>query len=178
MEDRLLVLRCKRGSKTALERIYQKYRSDLLILAVSLLNETSEAEDVIQDVFVVFVRNLDKFKLTGSLKGYLLTCVANRARNQIKSGKTHAARLEKMAEQTPDCEQLPDAVVCNEELGQLRDAMARLPYEQREVLMLRTQGNLTFECMASELGISTSTAKSRYRYGLDKLRSILNGQEK
>jgi len=175
MEDRLLVLRCKRGSKTALERVYQKYRADLLILAVSLLDETSAAEDVIHDVFVAFVRNLDKFKLTGSLKGYLLTCVANRARNQIKAGKTHAARLEKLADQAPDCEQQPDAIVCNEELQQLRDAMARLTYEQREVLMLKTQGNLTFVRMASELGVSVNTAKSRYRYGLDKLRSILNG---
>ena len=176
MEDRLLVLGCKRGSKTALERIYQKYRSDLLILAVSLLNETGSAEDVIHDVFVTFVKNLDKFKLTGSLKGYLLTCVANRARSEMRTGKAHAARLEKLAGQVTDIQDQPDAAVCNEELQHLRDAMANLPYEQREVLMLKTQGNLTFERMASELGISTNTAKSRYRYGIDKLRLILNGQ--
>ena len=56
--------------------------------------------------------------------------------------------------------------------------MAHLPYEQREVLMLRTQSSLTFDSMAHELGISINTAKSRYRYGLDKLRSLFNGELK
>jgi len=81
MEDKLLVLKCKRGSRSALGRIYEKYRNDLLILAITLLNETGAAEDVVHDVFVSFVKSVEKFRLTGSLKGYLLTCVANRARN-------------------------------------------------------------------------------------------------
>lgn len=178
MEDRLLVLRCKRGSKTALERIYQKYRADLMILAVALLNETSAAEDAVHDVFVAFVQNLDKFRLTGSLKGYLLTCVANRARNQLRSGRTHAAKLADPHNRPPESETPPDPIVCNEQLQQLRDAMAHLPYEQREVLMLRSQGNITFDRMAHELGISVNTAKSRYRYGLDKLQSFFNGELK
>lgn len=178
MEDRLLVLRCKRGSKTALERVYQKYRADLMILAVALLHETSAAEDAVHDVFVAFVQNLDKFRLTGSLKGYLLTCVANRARNQLRSGRTHAAKLAAPENLPPECAELPDPIVCNEQLQQLRDAMAHLPYEQREVLMLRTQSSLTFDSMARELGISINTAKSRYRYGLDKLRSLFNGELK
>ncbi len=178
MEDRLLVLRCKRGSKTALERIYQKYRAQMLILAVALLNETSAAEDAVHDVFVAFVQNLDKFRLTGSLKGYLLTCVANRARNKLRSGRTHAAKLAAPQNRPPESETPPDPIVCNEQIQQLRDAMAHLPYEQREVLMLRSQGNITFDRMARELGISVNTAKSRYRYGLEKLQSFFNGELK
>jgi len=178
MEDRLLVLRCKRGSKTALERIYRKYRADLMILAVALLSDTNAAEDTVHDVFVAFVQNLDKFRLTGSLRGYLLTCVANRARNQLRAGRTHAAKLAAPGNLPPESQDPPDPIVCNEELRQLRDAMAHLPYEQREVLMLRTQSSLTFESMARELGISVNTAKSRYRYGLEKLRSSFNGELK
>jgi len=84
VEDKLLVLRCKRGSSQALRRVYEKYRDDVLILAVALLKDTSAAEDVLHDVFVSFVQRLEKFgltELTGSLKTYLATCVANRARN-------------------------------------------------------------------------------------------------
>ncbi len=178
MEDRLLVLRCKRGSKAALERIYQKYRADLLILAAALLNEHTAAEDVVHDVFVVFVRDIDKFRLTGSLKGYLLTCVANRARNQRKKTQRRAAGLARPGGVTKDRETPTDSLVCNEQFEQLRSAMARLPYEQREVLMLRTQSDLTFCSLADQLGISVSTAKSRYRYGLDKLKSFFNGELK
>jgi DNA-directed RNA polymerase specialized sigma24 family protein len=60
-------LKCKRGSRDALGRIYQKYKTDLLILAMALLNEKSAAEDVVHDVFVTFVQSLEKFRLTGSL---------------------------------------------------------------------------------------------------------------
>ncbi|MHC4586338.1 MAG: RNA polymerase sigma factor, partial [Planctomycetota bacterium] len=64
MEDKQLVLKCKRGSSDALERIYQKYKADLLILAMALLNDNSAAEDVLHDVFVTFVQSLEKFQLT------------------------------------------------------------------------------------------------------------------
>lgn len=89
MEDKLLVLRCKRGNPDALGRIYEKYKSDALILAIALLNNTSAAEDVVHDVFLFFVQSIEKFRLTGSLKGYLLTCVANRARNMNKAKHRH-----------------------------------------------------------------------------------------
>ena len=81
LEDRLLVLRFKHGNRDAFCRIYEKYRDDLLRLAVSLLNEAGTAEDVVHDVFTSFIRGGREFELTGSLKGYLATCVANRARN-------------------------------------------------------------------------------------------------
>jgi RNA polymerase sigma-70 factor (ECF subfamily) len=90
MEDKLLVLRCKRGSREALTRIYGKYKRDLLLLAMALLNDKSAAEDVLHDVFLSFAQGLDRFRLTGSLKGYLSTCVANRARNWNKAERRRA----------------------------------------------------------------------------------------
>jgi len=81
IEDKLLVLRCKKGSSDALRRVYQKYKDDLLVVAMAVLNDNAAAEDVLHDVFEAFVRSLGQFRLTGSLKGYLTTCVANRARN-------------------------------------------------------------------------------------------------
>ena len=95
MENKLLVFRYKRGSSRALERIYEKYRNDLLIPAITFLNDVNAAEDAVHDVFVTFVQIIDKFKLTGSLKGYLLTCVTNRARNKLRAQHRQNARLEK-----------------------------------------------------------------------------------
>jgi len=178
MEDKLLVLRCKRGSTEALARIYEKYKTDMLVLAMALLNDKSAAEDVMHDVFLSFVMNIEKFGLTGSLKGYLLTCLANRVRNFNKAKHRQSVELDPVEPVSAGSDEPPRAIMCNEQLRQLGDAMAELPYDQREVIMLHFQAGMTFRTIGKSLGISANTAKSRYRYGLDKLRSILNIEAK
>jgi RNA polymerase sigma-70 factor (ECF subfamily) len=176
MEDKLLVIRCKRGSTEALERIYEKYKKDMLILAVALLHNTSAAEDVVHDVFISFVQALEKFRLIGSLKGYLLTCIANRARNANKV-KYRQAVESNLGEPVGSDKDNPSAMIlCNEQLQQLSNAMTGLPYEQRETIMLHFQAGMTFKSIAGLLGVSVNTIKSRYRYGIDKLRAILDGE--
>ncbi len=178
MEDKQLVIKCKRGASDALERIYQKYKADLLVLAIALLNDKSAAEDVVHDVFVTFVQSLEKFRLTGSLKGYLLTCVANRARNSNKAKHRQSVGLEVAEFFGSNSDEPPASIICNEQLQQLSSAMNRLPYDQREVILLRHQAAMTFRAIAESLGLSNNTAKSRYRYGLDKLRLILDEVKK
>ncbi|UCC96519.1 MAG: sigma-70 family RNA polymerase sigma factor [Phycisphaerales bacterium] len=176
MEDRLLVLRCKRGSTEALARVYEKYKRDLIVLAMALLNDTSAAEDVVHDVFVSFVKSIETFRLTGSLKGFLLTCVANGARNTNKARYQQDTNSDPPAATDSDTDDPPYSIICNEQLGQLGHAMAQLPYEQREVIMLRFQAGMTFKTIARSLDISINTAKSRYRYGLDKLQLLLDDE--
>jgi RNA polymerase sigma-70 factor (ECF subfamily) len=67
-------------------------------------------------------------------------------------------------------------VICNEQLKQLSDAMAQLPFDQREVIMLHFQAAMTFKTIAESLDISVNTAKSRYRYGMDKLRLLFENE--
>jgi len=169
MEDKLLVLRCKRGSTEALARIYEKYKTDMLVLSMALLNDKSAAEDVMHDVFLSFVMNIEKFGLTGSLKGYLLTCLANRVRNFNKAKHRQSVELDPVEPVSAGSDEM-----CNGQLQQLSSAMAELPYGQREVIMLHFQAGMTFGTIGKSLGISANTAKSRYRYGLDKLRSIFD----
>ena len=177
MEDKQLVKKCKRGSKEALQRIYEKYKNYLLILAVGLVNNSSVAEDVVHDVFTGFVRDIEKFRLTGSLKGYLATCVVNRARNTNRT-KQHTSLESNPAEyEDSNLNEPVGTIVCNEQLQQLNNAMMQLPYEQREVIMLHFQAGLTFQLIAQQHGISINTIKSRYKYGIEKLRTILDGEQ-
>ena len=173
MEDKLLVIKCKRGSTEALERIYEKYKRDLLILAIALSHDASTAEDIVHDVFVSFVGAIEKFRLTGSLKGYLLTCVANRARNINKAKYPRVVESNPDEPVGPDRDDPPAAILCNEQLEQLSDAMRQLSYEQRETIMLHFQAGMTFKVIAASQGVSVNTIKSRYRYGLEKLKVIL-----
>ncbi len=177
MEDKLLVYRCKRGSQDALTRIYHKYKADLLLLAMALLNDRTAAEDVVHDVFVSFVQGLDTFRLTGRLKGFLLTCTANGARNWNKAERRRSHLGGTADEPAPPCANGPlESVTCNEQVGRLSGALAELPFEQREVVMMHLQASMTFSAIARARQISPNTAKSRYRYGIDKLRSLLNGE--
>ncbi len=175
MEDRLLVWRCKQGSAEAMARIYRKYRKDLLILAMVLLNDKAAAEDIVQDVFVCFAEGLAGFRLTGHLRAYLMTCVANRARNHNKARSPADVLCTDMSRDTV-CESEPsERLVCNEQLGRLANALDQLPYEQRETLMLHMYSGLSLRAIAKTQGLSANTVMSRYRYGIDKLRGLLNG---
>jgi RNA polymerase sigma factor (sigma-70 family) len=178
MVDRLLVAKCKRGSREALRRIYEKYRDDLLILAIALSHDLHLAEDAVHDVFVAFAQNVRSFTLTGSLKSYLATCVTNRVRDLMRARRSRTRILDAEQSRSASLEvnEPSRLIVCSEELRLLSAALAELPDEQREVVVLHVHGQMRFRVIAKSLGISVNTVKGRYRYGIRKLRSILNGE--
>lgn len=175
VEDRLLVWKFNRGSKEALRRIYEKYKDDLLSLAVTLLRDRSVAEDIVHDTFVSFAGTCGGFRLNGTLKGYLSTCVANgaRDRNRLKSGRN--AGLDAAEGVSSNSPGPGESAMGREGSERLQDLLGRLPYEQREVIVLHLHHGMRFREIAKGLGVSTNTVQSRYRYGLDKLRTIVNG---
>jgi RNA polymerase sigma factor (sigma-70 family) len=176
VEDRLLVWKFNRGSKDALRRIYEKYKDDLLGLAVTLLRDRSVAEDIVHDVFVSFARSCGTFRLNGTLKGYLSTCVANgaRDRNRLRSGRDGGLDA---AEAVGSNSAGPaEYALGSDESAKMQDLLGRLPYEQREVIILHLHHGMRFREIAKALDVSINTVQSRYRYGLDKLRSIVNSE--
>jgi RNA polymerase sigma-70 factor (ECF subfamily) len=176
LEDKLLLWKFKRGSSESLERIYEKYETYLITVATALLNNTHAAEDVLHDFFISFVTSADRIKLQGNLKAYLATCVANLARNRIKRRQLEPTALEDR-DSVESAALRPDLLaIQKEETTLLNQAMSHLPYEQREVVVLHLQGNLKFTQIAKLQRTSVNTIRSRYRYGLEKLRSLLNGQ--
>ena len=176
LEDRLLVWKFKHGSKDAFCRLYEKYRDDLLKLAISLLNERDQAEDVVHDVFTSFIRNARQFRLTGSLKSYLATCVANRARNANRSLRRQNPGLDTAQAETPDSIRPDRWIISSDEFKQLNAALAQLPYDQRETVILRAQSGMKFRQIAKSQCVPIKTVQSRYRIGLDKLRLLLNSE--
>jgi len=176
-EDRRLLWKFKCGNRDAFHLIYEKYAGHLLTLAANLLDDKSEAEDVVQDVFISFVESIEKFRLTGSLKGYLATCVANRSRDCFRKNKRRRAAAENRQEQATANTTSPLRLAMNsEELLKLSHALTELPYQQREAIVLRLHGDLRFKQIAGLQSVSLKTVQSRYRYGLAKLRSAMNGE--
>ncbi len=187
IEDKLLIWRFKRGNSDALCRIYNKYKDNLLRLAAALLNDTSAAEDIVHDFFVSFAQSTEKLKLNGSLKSYLATCVVNRVRNANKTRRRQSALGRLPAETTglneaesvvSNSKRPEQWIIDSEQLRQLNDALTQLPEQQREVIILHLQGEMKFKAIAELQNVSINTVQSRYRYGLDKLRSILDSEVK
>jgi len=178
VKDEFLKLRFACGSQTALEDIYEAYQNDLLTVAIALLNNTQSAEDVLHDVFVRFAESRQSFRLHGNLRNFLMTCVANRARDVMRRRQRSEA-FKTSSDHSDVCELGPyDEVLCTEQSQRVNQGLAQLPYEQRETVILHVKAGLTFKEIGRQQQIPWRTVQGRYRYGLDKLRSLLNHEIK
>jgi len=158
-------------------RVYEKYKNTLLKIASGLLNQNHIAEDVVHDIFVSLAKTHKKLRPEGNLKNYLAVCVANHARNMNKSGmRLESGNLDEtelLVSDSPDPERW---IIQSEELKNLNNALAQIPYSQREIIILHVHGSMKFKDIAKSQNTSINTVQSRYRYGLEKLRSLLNGE--
>jgi RNA polymerase sigma-70 factor (ECF subfamily) len=175
-EDKLLVWKFKRGSSNALKLIYEKYKNDLFALALTLSNDKASAEDIVHEVFVAFAQLADNFKLKGNLKSYLSTAVANRVRNMGRKKAVQTLQLEGVEIAGAVSNQPDRLMMSREQSQQIDSALAELPYQQREVIILHLQSGLRFKDIASDQQVSVNTIQSQYRYGLNKLRLVLDGE--
>ncbi len=173
LRDRRLVHRVRRGDTDALHQVYHRYRDDLLTVAMSLLNDRYAAEDCVHDVFVHFAAAPADLRATKSLRGYLVRCVANRAKNQLKRQQLPPVPPGDTQDCPDDCDCPTQRLIVSEESTRVFEALAQLPAEQREVITLHIHGQLTFREIAAQLDLSINTVQSRYRYGVEKLRTLL-----
>jgi RNA polymerase sigma factor (sigma-70 family) len=111
--------------------------------------------------------------IQSNLKSYLISCVANRARDQlrkkVRQSRSQPGQFCSRPISTGPAQQLINA----EESARVFEALSELPYQQREVFVLRIQGQMRFREIAGLLGLSINSVQSRYRYAIDKLRTIL-----
>ena len=174
VQDKRLIWQFNRGRREALHRIYERYKDALVTLAAALLTDITTAEDVVHDVFIGFLQSADKFRLTGSLKAYLSTCVANAARNRNKAEyRRQHVNITDVAVPDTASDDPGTKAVFDEDADRLVKALGQLPYDQREVVVLRAYSNMKFAAIAAQQNTSIHTAQGRYRYALDKLREIL-----
>lgn len=176
MEDKLLIWKLNRGGKKVLCRIYEKYRDDLVRIAAGLIGDIPAAEDMVQEVFLKMVHNSQKFRITKNLKGYLITCVVNNIRTAHRANKINSVSFDNIPPAASLCESPDFKMAADEQSTQLYTALAELPYDQKEAVLLKIQGNMKFKEIAKIQNVSTKTALSRYYYGLNKLRSILKNE--
>ena len=173
--DDILFFEYRAGSGKALERLYERLKLPMLKTAAVLTRDPVAAEDIVQDIFMQLVKNRKTLGHIRNIRSYLFSAVANRARNYYRDNARDSGGID---EYTAADHRTPEAwLIQNEQLMKLSNLVNQLSYDQREVLLLHIEGGLKFRQIADILHISANTAASRYRYGIGKLRSLLNGNE-
>ena len=176
MSERHLIRRLKQGDTEALREIYVAHKDALLTLALSLVHDMNTAEDILHDVFVSFAAAAGELPLRTSPRRYLTTSVLNRARDGFRRKKTTlVVRADALVTAGPDAAGPQEEASLGEETGRLTTALAELPLEQREVITLRLNTGLKFKEIARLQDTSLPTVQARYRYGIEKLRALLDG---
>lgn len=176
MNEEQLIRDLRSGSRAALRLLYESHKDRLFTLACGLLGDAAGAEDAVHDVFLGFVESLHNYHVNGGLGAYLAASVANRARDRLRAVKRHAVKEAEIDSGGERCEPPEARAILQEETHRLELALAELPYEQREAVLLHLQSDLNFQKIAELQGVSLRTAQGRYRYGMEKLRSLLTSR--
>jgi len=175
-EDKHLLKLLRQGDRHALRRLYEKYRTDLFTVAVSLIHDVHTAEDCLQDVFARLAEGAADMEIRRNLKGYLISSVANRARDRLRSKTKQLDKIENFGCST-SANNPVKALIDREESARLFNMLMKLPYDQREVFVLHVQGEMKFREIAELQNVSIKTVQSRYHYGIDKLRALLDRED-
>ncbi len=166
-----LVERLRVGEHEAFQKVYERYKGNVLGLVAAMLGDEHAAWDVLHDVFVSLARNARNLAPDTNLKAYLLAAGANRARDHLAKCKPSALDCEIMDRIPSRGDEEPSSLaIGKEEAQRLWQEIATLPQEQRIVLALHIFGGFTFKEIAEKEGVPENTAQSRYRYAIEKLR--------
>jgi RNA polymerase sigma-70 factor (ECF subfamily) len=175
-DEALLAQRIQTGDREALGELYDQYASVALAVALRIVADRGQAEDLVHDAFVTVWEKIDRYDTArGSLRSWVLTIVRNRSIDRVRAARPgiEIGEADEQSLLQTDANPTWDAAVANLGSTQLRAAMATLPDEQREAIELAYFGGHTYREIAGIVGIAEGTANGRLRLGLAKLRSSL-----
>jgi RNA polymerase sigma-70 factor (ECF subfamily) len=166
----------KAGQKSALRTVYDRYGKLVYGLALKILNNSQEAEDLTQEIFLLLWRGQTYNPARGSLSTFLITLTRSRAIDKLRSRNTSLKFFDRwsrtMSAETSYNTPFEQASL-TERSQQVRNALGQLSQEQRQVLEMSYYDGLSQTEIAQQLNIPLGTVKTRSRLGLLKLRQSL-----
>jgi RNA polymerase sigma-70 factor (ECF subfamily) len=173
LEDSELVERARRGDEDAYEDLVRAYQGIAFRTAYVIAGSASDAEEAAQEAFVKAYRALGRFRSGQPFRPWLLTIVANEARNRRRTGGRRAALALRVADPGAPGEDPEAAALASERRERLLTAVERLRDDDRDVLACRYFLELSEEETAAALGIARGTVKSRTHRALERLQEEL-----
>ena len=177
-EDASVMARIRAGDDSALAVLYDRYATLALGMALKIVRDQNESEDVVHDAFVAVVERVDQFRPDrGSLVAWLVTMVRNLALDRTRRRTRRAQILEDEVRHEP-----PQPVLDPEQISWLerereavRSAMSRLSDSQRATLEIAFFEGLSYPEIAARENVALGTVKSRAARALGALRAALAG---
>jgi RNA polymerase sigma factor (sigma-70 family) len=175
-DDGLLAQRIRSGDRVALGEVYDRHASAALAVALRIVADREQAEDLVHDAFVATWQKIDRFDpARGSLRSWIVTIVRNRAIDRLRGNRPSIEIGE--ADERSLLKSGPnptwDGAVARLGAEQLRAALAELPEAQREAIELAYFGGRTYREIATLTGVPLGTATGRLRLALARLRELL-----
>lgn len=173
-EDADIVLRCRKGDAEAFEVLVVRHQKRMLNVAYRMLGDYDEACDVVQEAFLAAWRAIRSFRGEAKFSTWLYGIAVNRARNRIRQSQGRSRRetvpiddpggpdAGGLRREVPDCGESADGRLERKEIeARVRQCIAALEAEHREVLVLRDIQGFSYEEIAGMLDLPEGTVKSR-----------------
>lgn len=163
----------------SLTDLYDGFAGAMFSLALEVLGDRWEAEEVTQDVFAYVWKNPKAYSpVKGKFSSWLLVITRNRSIDRLRSRKrkvVHGEPIEALSNrQDHSSEDGAEHAVRADERSSIKEAFKQLPQDQREVLELAYFKGLNHQEISDQLKLSLGTVKSRIRLGMEKLRRALS----
>ncbi len=182
MDDVPLIERAQGGDERAARQLFDVYQLRTYRLALGLLGDTSDAEEVAQDALTYALLNIQRYKCElSSFSTWLHTITVSRARDKRRRKLLPSISLAQwlgMGNQIRDHQPGPEAYTMQREVeGGLDKALSQLSPKLREAIVLRFYADCTYKEMGEIMGCSLNTARSRLRLAIEKLRAQLGDEQ-
>jgi RNA polymerase sigma factor (sigma-70 family) len=174
--DEMLVLAWAGGDATAFELLYARHRAPLYRFLLRQLRDPATADELFQDVWQRVIGALPGWKPDAAFRTWLFRIAHNRLNDHWRAARHRPPPPEdgdERAARQPDPSTPEHELSGFEQRRRLQTAIDRLPDEQRHVVLLRLEQELSLEEIGEVTGVGRETVKSRLRYAMDKLRAEL-----
>jgi RNA polymerase sigma factor (sigma-70 family) len=171
IHDELLVLRCRRGQRDALEELTRNWEKRLFYYIRRLIDDEQEAWQILQETWVKVLRGIKKLREPRKLPSWLYRIARNTAISHLRTKYTQQAVLHEQANLSGLADD-PDNVAF-ENAEQVHYGLGRISLHHREVLTLFFLQDLRLEEIAEVLAIPVGTVKSRLNYAKRALKAVL-----
>lgn len=174
--DRRAITRIPGGDLRAIEELYDRHGRTIFSLAVRILENPADAEEVVQDVFAQVWRQAGRYDDSrGAPIAWLLTIARSRAIDRLRARRGTGERLR--LDSPPGLPDQEQQVITSEDIGRLRTALSALSDSQRSAIELAYYEGLSQSAIAERLGEPLGTVKTRIRAGLQRLRDAFRPDE-
>jgi RNA polymerase sigma-70 factor (ECF subfamily) len=172
LSDADLLLLVKSGDEAAFTEIYNRYWAILYRHARRMLHDDDEAEDIIQETFILFLNKAPYLELKSTLSGYLYTTVRNRIFNHIEHDKVKDKYISSIEKFIDKADYQTDYLIREKQLSVLiEQEIAALPEMMRSVFELSRNSNLSYKEIAEQLDVSESVVRNNVSRALKILRT-------